>query len=74
MPSLVETELGGQALEDQRVVELATGDGRAVITSTRRHFVKLHELLAGKHVDVVVCPVEPDFVRLAHRVDAAIRG
>jgi len=72
--SLVETELGGQALEDERVVDLATRDGRAVMTFNRRHFVKLHEVLAGKHAGIVVCSVETDFVRLAHRVHAAIGG
>jgi hypothetical protein len=62
----------GQALTDAAVLQLATADGRAVVTLNRRHFIRLHHE-DPTHAGILVCTVDLDFDGLAHRIDAAVR-
>jgi hypothetical protein len=66
-------ELGksDQRLPDEEVLQLATEQGRVVLTLNRRHFVRLHEV-ASAHAGIVVCSVDIDFARQAHRIAEAL--
>jgi len=56
---------------DSAVLELATADGRAVLTFDRRDFATLHRA-SPAHAGIVACTYDPDFVRLAKRIDATL--
>lgn len=71
--SVQESGLGGQSWPDEAVLKFAIDHERVLITLNRRHFVRLHEQIPG-HQGIVVCTTDGDFVALAARIDAAIRG
>jgi len=60
-----------QRLRDEEVLELATEQGRAVLTLNRRHFVRLHEEVPA-HAGIVVCSLDVDFAGQAHRIAQAL--
>jgi hypothetical protein len=66
-----ESGRAGQRLADDGVLAFAVGEGRALVTHNRRHFVRLHGEHPG-HCGIVVCTVDPDFVGLANRINGAI--
>ena len=68
-----ESGLGGQSVPDHAVLKFAIDQGRCLITLNRRHFVKLHEETRA-HSGIIVCTTDNDFVALAARIDAAVRG
>ncbi len=69
--TLQETGEGGTAVSDEDVLGRASAAGRAVVTLNRRHFIVLHR--AGPtHEGIVVCTIDPDFLRQDARIDAAI--
>lgn len=68
-----ESGLGGQSVPDRTVLRFAIDQGRCLIRLNRRHFVKLHEETPG-HPGIIVCTTDSDFVALATRIDAAVRG
>lgn len=68
-----ESGLGGQSIADHMVLKFAIDQGRGLITLNRRHFVKLHEETPG-HPGIIVCTTDSDFLALAGRIDAAVRG
>lgn len=63
--------LAHQGLPDPSVLAVATADGRAVLTLNRGDFVRLHRT-HGDHGGIVACTLDPDFVRMAARIDAAL--
>jgi hypothetical protein len=63
----------GQAKPDDRVLAFATGQGRALVTLNRKHFIRLHHFDAD-HAGIIACTFDANFVALAHRIDAAIAG
>ena len=68
-----ESGLGGQSVPDRTVLRFAIDQGRCLITLNRRHFVKLHEENPG-HPGIIVCTTDSNFVALATRIDATVRG
>jgi hypothetical protein len=63
--------LAGRSLADETVLELATSDGRAVLTLNRKHFVRIHE--SGRpHAGIVACTFDLDFAGQAKRINEAI--
>lgn len=44
-----------------------------MVTLNRRDFIVLHQASA-EHAGIVVCTVDPDPIRQARRIDAALRG
>lgn len=66
-----ERGLAGRAIPDREVLDIATGDGRAVVTLNRRHFVRLHGERPD-HAGIVVCTFDADFAALARRIHDAI--
>lgn len=67
----LEAGRAGAAVPDDEVLAFATADGRAVLTLNRRDFISLHEA-APDHAGLVVCTIDPDSVRQAQRIDAAL--
>lgn len=56
-----------QRVADDAVLRRATQLGRAVLTTNRRHFVKLH-LESGEHHGIIACTFDPDFAGQAKRI------
>ena len=56
-----------QALPDTEVLILATSMDRAVLTFTRKDFIKLHKSNPN-HSGIIVCTLDIDFQRLAKNI------
>jgi hypothetical protein len=61
-----------RAIADDEVLDFAV-QRRAVLKLNRGQFIKLYAARAN-HSGIIVCTVDPDVVRQAARVDAAIRS
>lgn len=68
-----DTGKGGQAVPDSEVLDFACADGRAVLTLNRKHFIRLHGERPD-HSGIIVCTVDPDFEKQAHRIHEAIKA
>ena len=68
---LAELGLAHLGTLDNAVLEAASALGRAVLTFDRRDYVALHRA-SQVHAGIVACTYDPDFVRLAARIDAAL--
>ena len=62
---------GSQGIGDTDVLAFAIGQGRAVLTFNRRHFINLHRTL-NHHKGIVVCTRDRDASALASRIDREI--
>jgi len=71
--TIQETGQADQAVPDDKVLEFATTENRALLTLNRRHFIRLHRE-RPQHAGIVVCTVDPDFAGQADRIHKAIRG
>ena len=71
--TLQEAGYGGQALSDERVLELASLDNRALLTINRKHFIALHKS-SPNHAGIVVCSFDPQFQEQAHRIHQALEA
>jgi hypothetical protein len=60
-------------IPDEKVVEYATEQSRAVLTFNRRDFIQLHKELGESHAGIIVCHLNPDLKDLAKRIDEKIR-
>lgn len=56
-----------QRISDETILELASQQGRAVLTLNRRHFVRLHDAMPT-HAGIVVCSLDLDFAGQARRI------
>ena len=63
----------GRGVPDEEVLRFATAQSRAVITHNRLHFFRLDRETEGKHSGIIACTYDPDEMRQAQRIDAAIR-
>ena len=68
--TMKESGRAGRAIPDLDVLELATRDGRAVVTLNRRHFVRLHGEHPA-HAGIIVCTFDLDSAALARRIHDA---
>lgn len=62
---------GNQRFPDHAVLEAASKQGRAVLTTNRRHFIQLHLQSTG-HEGIVACTYDPEFQRQAERIDTIV--
>jgi predicted nuclease of predicted toxin-antitoxin system len=62
----------GQAIPDDKVLEHAVSEGRAILTLNRRHFVALHDPANSTHAGNIVCTHDADFSRQATRIHDAM--
>ncbi len=64
----------GQAnrgVTDLEIMTFAIGQGRAVLTFNRRHFIRLHAQVQP-HFGILVCTRDDDAMALAQRIDQAL--
>jgi hypothetical protein len=62
---------GNQRIPDDEVLAFATEQDRAVLTLNRADFIQLHKQ-SSNHAGIVVCTENPDFDRLAIKIDEVI--
>ena len=60
-----------QSIPDDRVLEFAISEKRAVLTLNRLHFLRLHRQTPS-HFGIVVCTFDPEFVGQAMRIHDAL--
>ncbi len=70
--TIQETGKAGEALSDESVLAFSIKKKRAILTINRKHFIQLHNA-NPYHFGIIVCTFDPDFIRQAHRIDAAIK-
>ena len=63
---------GGRGVPDAEVIRFATAKRRAILTHNRRHFFRLHRETRGLHTGIIACTYDPDEIRQASLIDAAI--
>jgi hypothetical protein len=63
----------GRAISDEAVLEYAREGRRAVVTLNRKHFIRLHQVRPD-HAGIIVCTFDPDFVRQARLIHAALEA
>jgi uncharacterized protein with PIN domain len=70
---LTAREAGNANLQipDEDVLAFAASNYRTVLTRNRRHFMRLH-IENSDHNGIVVCTEDPNFQRLATRINDAI--
>jgi hypothetical protein len=62
----------GISMPDEAVLEFSTTSDRILVTMNRKHFIRLHN--QGKpHQGIFVCKYDPDFARLARKIDDVLR-
>jgi hypothetical protein len=61
----------GRAIPDEQVLGFAVQDKRALLTLNRRHFLRLVRD-GAPHAGLIACTFDPDFLRQAASIDAAI--
>ena len=71
--TVLETGRANQAIPDEEILAFATMENRAVITLSRKHFIRLHQQ-SPDHAGIIVCTFDADFGGLAKRIDAAIKA
>jgi hypothetical protein len=71
--TIQDTGRADQAMADDKVLEFATAENRAVLTLNRRHFIGLHRA-SPAHAGIIVCTVDPDFAGQAERIHQTIGG
>jgi hypothetical protein len=62
------------AVPDLEVLGFAAEEGRILLSHNRRHFLRLHRHRTSDHAGIVLCTFDPEFSRLAQRIDAALQG
>jgi predicted nuclease of predicted toxin-antitoxin system len=69
--TVAETGKANRATPDAEILTFAVSQARAVLTLNRQHFIALHRI-SQSHAGIVVCTVDADFVRQAHRIHEAL--
>ncbi|MCK6620638.1 MAG: DUF5615 family PIN-like protein [Calditrichaceae bacterium] len=69
--TIEETGKSDQSFPDEKVLEFAAADKRAVLTFNRKHFIRLHKA-QFKHEGIIACTFDIDFEALAKRIHEAI--
>ena len=67
-----EAGFAGQAQSDEEVLAYAVREGRILVTLNRRHFIAQHREKPD-HAGILVCSFDPDFNRLARRIDERLQ-
>ena len=69
--TMAEEGNAGQAVDDTKVLTLATQSDRAVLTINRRDFIKLHQRQPD-HSGIIICTQDPEAAGQAERIHQAI--
>jgi hypothetical protein len=70
--TMVEDGQANKRVSDEQVLTIAYSKQRTLLTTNRKHFIRLHNDNAP-HSGIIVCTFDPDFVGQAKRIDQAIR-
>lgn len=70
--TMYDDETANQAVPDEIVLSIATENLRAVLTTNRRDFIRLHRK-HPKHGGIIVCTFDPDFGGQARRIAEALQ-
>jgi hypothetical protein len=62
-----------QRYPDAALLLAASAHRRCLVTTNRKHFIRLH-LESSEHHGIIVCTFDPDFVRQAARISQAIEA
>jgi len=68
----LEAGTANASVPDDEVLAFATAERRILLSHNRRHFLQLHRSRAADHSGIVLCTFDPDFRRLARRLDEAV--
>jgi undecaprenyl pyrophosphate synthase len=71
--TMYEDSTANQSIPDDEVLALATKKQRALVTTNRRHFIRLHRQSAD-HGGIIACTFDPDFIGQAQRIAEAIEN
>lgn len=66
-----ESGQAGKAIPDEEVLLYSIKEHRAIITLSRKHFIKLHDE-HPHHCGIIVCTFDHDFDSLANRIHIAV--
>jgi len=69
--TIYEDGKANQRYSDEEILITATELGRAVLTTNRRHFIRLH-IASSSHHGIIVCTYDPDFTGQARRISNLI--
>jgi hypothetical protein len=65
--TMYEDGTANQSVTDERVLSIATEKQRAVLTTNRRDFIRLHRAQPD-HSGIIACTFDPDFGGQAQRI------
>ncbi len=71
--TMYEDGSANQSLSDTDVLAAAIAQQRAVVTTNRKHFIRLYRQRPA-HNGIVVCTFDPDFMGQARRLAEAIES
>ena len=71
--TIQETSKAGKSVPDEEVMDFAIAEGRALLTLNRKHFIRIHRV-NRKHMGIIVCTFDPDFIGQARRIYTAINS
>ncbi|MCF8128563.1 MAG: DUF5615 family PIN-like protein [Deltaproteobacteria bacterium] len=71
--TLLEAGKGNQRFPDDKVLDLASEQNRAVITLNRKHFIGLHHK-SDNHAGIIVCSMDLDYAGQAYRIHSAVKS
>ena len=63
-----------KSVPDGDVLAFAAASNRILLSHNRVHFLRLHRHRTEDHAGIVLCTVDPHFIALAERIDAAVRA
>jgi predicted nuclease of predicted toxin-antitoxin system len=63
-----------RSVADEEVLQFAASQRRILLTQNRLHFLRLHQRAVSAHAGIVICTYDPDFIRLAARVNEQVAG
>ena len=68
----LESGNANRSVPDEAVLGFATENRRVLLTQNRLHFLRLHQRSTIEHSGIVICTFDPDFRRLAQRIQEQI--
>lgn len=68
----LEAGQANQSISDEKVLDFATQNNRALLSINRRDFIRAHEQKPG-HAGIIVCTQDPDTDGQAERIHQAIK-
>lgn len=69
--TLLQTDMAGLAIPDDKVLAFATSLNRCLLTLNRKDFIKLH-MQSNQHAGIIICTFDSDFNALADRIDTCL--